>query len=82
MSGDPDHRPDVINMGTWLQNLLSSFGLDTQSRDLGTQNVDGKDLPLPPAILGRLGDDPNKVTVLMYGHYDVQPVRRPREFTT
>jgi Cys-Gly metallodipeptidase DUG1 len=31
-------------------------------------------LDLPPAILGKLGDDPKKKTVLIYGHFDVQPV--------
>ncbi len=43
--------------------------------DLGVHVVDGKELPLPPVILGKIGDDPKKKTVLVYGHYDVQPVR-------
>lgn len=34
---------------------------------------DGGELPLPPALLGTLGKDPKKKTVLVYGHLDVQP---------
>ncbi|KAJ8953997.1 hypothetical protein NQ318_004288 [Aromia moschata] len=34
---------------------------------------DGSTIPLPPVLLGSLGDDPKKKTVLIYGHLDVQP---------
>jgi nonspecific dipeptidase len=34
---------------------------------------DGSQIPLPPLVFGRLGNDPNKKTVLIYGHLDVQP---------
>lgn len=34
---------------------------------------DGKKIELPPVILGKLGKDPKKKTVLVYGHLDVQP---------
>lgn len=33
----------------------------------------GDEIPLPPIILGRLGSDPGKKTVCIYGHLDVQP---------
>jgi Cys-Gly metallodipeptidase DUG1 len=36
--------------------------------------MDDQELALPPAILGRIGHDPLKKTVLIYGHFDVQPV--------
>lgn len=62
-------------MSAWLNNQLTSLGVTTQLADLGMQDVDGKELPLPPVILGKIGDDPKKKTVLVYGHYDVQPVR-------
>ena len=42
--------------------------------DIGTQKMhDGVTRPLPPVILGKLGEDPKKKTLLIYGHMDVQP---------
>lgn len=74
MSGDPKHRPDVFKMGSWLQGQLDSLGVKTKLVDLGKHTMDGQELQLPPAIFGRIGDDPKKKTILIYGHYDVQPV--------
>ena len=87
VSGDPKHRPDVFKMGSWLQSQLESLGVQTKQVDLGKHNMDGHELQLPPAIFGRIGDDPKKKTILIYGHYDVQPVslhadervKRPRD---
>lgn len=61
-------------MGAWLDGQLKGLGVTTKLVDLGKHIMDGHELPLPPAILGRIGDDPKKKTVLIYGHYDVQPV--------
>ena len=61
-------------MGHWLENQLKSLGVATVLKDLGPQTLQGQRLDLPPAILGKLGEDPKKKTVLIYGHYDVQPV--------
>ncbi|GEM09802.1 glutamate carboxypeptidase [Rhodotorula toruloides] len=44
-----------------------------RSVPLGKQVLDGQELDLPPALVGSLGKDPKKRTVLIYGHYDVQP---------
>ena len=30
-------------------------------------------IPLPPVLMGQLGSDPKKKTLLVYGHLDVQP---------
>jgi len=61
-------------MADWLNAELKQLGVDTKLVDLGRHIMDGQDLPLPPAILGTLGTDPGKKTVLIYGHFDVQPV--------
>lgn len=37
------------------------------------QLPDGSEIPLPPILLGKLGSDPKKKTVCIYGHLDVQP---------
>lgn len=65
-------------MADWLNAQLTQLGVTTQLVDLGRHTMDGEDLPLPPAILGRIGNDKEKKTVLIYGHFDVQPVCRVR----
>lgn len=40
---------------------------------LCVQLPSSEEIPLPPIILGRLGSDPGKKTVCIYGHLDVQP---------
>lgn len=62
-------------MADFLNGYLRAVGVETKLVDLGTHTMDGQVLQLPPAILGRFGNDPNKKTVLVYGHFDVQPVK-------
>ncbi|KAI0945127.1 hypothetical protein AcV7_001750 [Taiwanofungus camphoratus] len=76
ISGNAAHRQDVFKMGAWLQGQLNALGVQTKSVDLGKHVMDGMELPLPPAILGSIGDNPKKKTVLVYGHYDVQPAEK------
>ena len=61
-------------MANWLNEQLKAVGVETQLVDLGKQEIEGLVLELPPAILGRIGNDPKKKTILIYGHFDVQPV--------
>ncbi|KAF9523811.1 glutamate carboxypeptidase [Crepidotus variabilis] len=76
VSGDGTHRKDVVAMANWLNSELKQLGVDTKLVDLGKHVMDEQELDLPPAILGKLGNDPNKKTVLIYGHYDVQPASK------
>ncbi|KAJ7083462.1 hypothetical protein C8R44DRAFT_822476 [Mycena epipterygia] len=76
ISGDPAFRPSVLKMSEWLDTQLRAVGVTTKRVDLGTHVMDGQTLPLPPAILGRIGNDPAKKTVLLYGHFDVQPAAK------
>jgi len=69
-------------MANWLNEQLKQLGVDTKLVDLGRHTMDGEDLALPPAILGRIGNDSNKKTVLIYGHFDVQPVNIFQLLTT
>lgn len=75
VSGDASRRQDVIKMANYLNDQLKAVGVTTQLTELGTQEIEGQTLPLPPAILGKIGEDKNKKTILLYGHFDVQPVR-------
>jgi len=63
-------------MAEWLNAQLKAVGVSTQLVNLGKQVLEGKELDLPPAILGRIGNDPKKKTVLVYGHFDVQPANK------
>lgn len=69
-------------MGHWLEKQLKALGVTTVLKDLGQQTLQGQHVDLPPAILGKLGEDPKKKTVLIYGHYDVQPVSSFSRFWT
>lgn len=58
----------------WAAERLRKLGVGVSIRDVGEQClVDGRKIPLPPVLLGELGKDPKKKTVLIYGHLDVQP---------
>ncbi|KAJ7067201.1 hypothetical protein C8F01DRAFT_1120624, partial [Mycena amicta] len=82
ISGDPAYRPSVIKMAHWLDGELKALGVTTKLADLGTHVMDGQTLPLPPAILGRIGEDKSKKTVLLYGHFDVQPAAKSDGWNT
>jgi Cys-Gly metallodipeptidase DUG1 len=59
-------------MGQFLAGELESLGAEVQQRQLGKQP--GKEhLDLPPVVIARYGNDKSKRTILVYGHYDVQP---------
>ena len=61
-------------MADFLVGELEALGVSVTKVDLGKHLLDGEELQLPPALLGKLGDDPKKKTILLYAHYDVQPV--------
>lgn len=76
VSADESLRPNVVDMAAFLVNELTTLGFsDIQLKDLGKQPppVADPELNLPPIVLGRYGNDKSKKTVLVYGHYDVQP---------
>jgi Cys-Gly metallodipeptidase DUG1 len=102
-------------MGDFLLEQLTTLGVTAEKRAIGTHVLEGKEVDLPPVIIGQIGNDPKKVnitpaiattpalpfplfrrgsnwpyiisfhsregvsltpaqkTLLVYGHYDVQP---------
>lgn len=61
-------------MVKWMEVKLKELGATTELADIGKQTlIDGQKIDLPPVLLGSLGQDKEKKTVLIYGHLDVQP---------
>ncbi|CAG5132196.1 unnamed protein product, partial [Candidula unifasciata] len=77
VSAWPEKRPEIKRMIEWAGALLSKLGGSFEYADLGEQTLpDGTKIPLPPVLLGSLGKDPQKKTLLVYGHLDVQPAEK------
>ncbi|KAI8950707.1 cytosolic non-specific dipeptidase [Xylaria longipes] len=81
VSSDASRRPDVVRMGEFLAAELKNLGASVELRPLGKQ-PDNPDLDLPPVVLARYGSDKNKRTILVYGHYDVQPAEESDGWST
>lgn len=85
VSSDELLRPKVVDMAAFLVNELTTLDFtDIQLKYLGKQPppVLNPDLELPPIVLARFGTDPAKKTVLVYGHYDVQPALKEDGWAT
>lgn len=64
ISTDSNHRGDVRACAEWLIRKLDSMGLSTELHDT----------PGHPIVIARNEHQADKKTLLIYGHYDVQPV--------
>jgi len=60
-----EHKPDIQRGAEWLSREMTRLGL---------QNVEIIPTAGHPVVYGEWLDAPYKPTVLVYGHYDVQPV--------
>lgn len=65
ISTDPQRKEDVKRAAEFVAGQL---------RDAGMQQVELFPTPGHPIVYGERLEDPSKPTVLVYGHYDVQPV--------
>lgn len=64
VSAKSEHEGDVRRAARWVQGQLTAAGLEAEV----------KDTPGHPVVLGEWrGAGPDAPTVLVYGHYDVQP---------
>jgi len=74
VSAWPETRDEIGKMMKWMGDELKGLGSDIEYVDIGSQTLpDGTVLKLPPVLMGELGTDPAKKTLLVYGHLDVQP---------
>lgn len=64
VSTDPEHRPDIEAAAAWVAGRLALAGVP---------EVRTMETPGHPVVLGRWQVDPELPTVIVYGHYDVQP---------
>lgn len=64
VSTDPAHADDVKAAARWVADRLTRAGVPT---------VTVAESPGHPAVIGRWEVDPAQPTLLVYGHYDVQP---------
>ena len=72
VSTSPDHRADVRRCAEWLHQKLGSLGLAVETLET----------PGHPVVLARNAHKPERRTVMIYGHYDVQPAEPLHEWKT
>jgi acetylornithine deacetylase/succinyl-diaminopimelate desuccinylase-like protein len=66
ISTDPAHKPDILQAADWLANRLKALGM---------QNVQVMPTGGSPVVYAEYNQaGPAAPTILIYGHYDVQPV--------
>jgi acetylornithine deacetylase/succinyl-diaminopimelate desuccinylase-like protein len=65
ISSQSDHNADIRRCADWVA---------THMRTIGMQNVQIMETGGHPVVYGEWLGAPGKPTVLLYGHYDVQPV--------
>lgn len=64
VSTDPDAKPELLRAAEWVADRL---------RALGAENVAIRPTGGHPVVVGEWMGAPGKQTMLVYGHYDVQP---------
>ncbi len=65
ISSLPEHRDDVRRAAVWLADRLHQAGISSAR----VEETAGH-----PVVIGHYDSDPEAPTVLVYGHFDVQPV--------
>lgn len=65
VSCDVKYRDDCVRMVHWMQDKLKEVGTSTELRDVGFQTIDGKQVKLPPVLVGVLGNASITSTLLI-----------------
>nr|BAF48785.1 serum carnosinase [Anguilla japonica] len=70
----------ILNM---TANRIQEMGGQVEFADIGTQKLsNGESVALPPVLLAQFERDPNKPTLCIYGHVDVQPAKKEDGWST
>ncbi len=69
----PEHKPDMHRAAKWMADKMRAIGLN---------NVEVMPTAGHPVAYGEWLNAPGQLTVLVYGHYDVQPVDPLDEWTS
>lgn len=48
-------------MADWLVSQLTTLGVKAEKREIGKHTLDGKEVDLPPVVIGSIGNDSSKV---------------------
>jgi acetylornithine deacetylase/succinyl-diaminopimelate desuccinylase-like protein len=73
VSAEPAHQGDVRRAAGWLTRHLASIGMER----VAIRSVGG-----PPVVTASWAHAPGRPTLVIYGHYDVQPVDPLSEWRT
>jgi len=83
VSGDAKYRKHVFEMADWLKAELEKLGCTAELKPLGMQTLDGQQVELPPVIFADyVTGGKGKKTILVYGHFDVQPALKSDGWNT
>lgn len=72
VSADPAHRADVRRCAEWMAGAFRDAGLSAAAEETGGH----------PAVVAQRRGTPGAPTVLVYGHYDVQPAEPLENWTS
>ena len=73
ISASKEHRKLLFKTADWLESEMKRLKISVKKTDNGEHQMEGETVKLPPIVLGSIGNDVKKMTLLVYGHYDVQP---------
>lgn len=62
VSGNLQYVKDTENMADFLVKQLTDLGVEVKKCPVGEHEIDGKTVPLPPVVIGQIGNDPKKVS--------------------
>ena len=79
VGADPAHLRDCVSCASWLRKWLGKLGF---SAELVYPKQEAGSVPPPPVLFAQRDGGEGASTVLVYGHYDVQPADPVSEWKT